>query len=115
MPAYDASRPNVNLIYLDANNLYGWDMSQPLPTHVFRFLQPDGIEALAVEVRELSDGTEDGYIFEVDLSYPHHFYTTLTMTTHSPPSRWRLVVKCIHPLSRQSFHRLHLKGNSFII
>ena len=29
LPAYDASRPNVNLIYLDANNLYGWEISHP--------------------------------------------------------------------------------------
>ena len=39
LPAYDACRPKVDLIYLDANNLYG-----------FRFLQPDEIESLAVEV-----------------------------------------------------------------
>ena len=44
-------------------------MSQPLLTHGFRFLHPDEIEALSV-VGELSDGAEDGYIFEVDLSYP---------------------------------------------
>ena len=30
-------------------------------------------------------------------------YTILTTTTHSPPSRWRLVVICIHPLSEQYF------------
>ena len=113
-PAYDASRPNVNLIYLDANNLYGWAMSQPLPTHGFRFLQHDEIEALAVEVGELSDDADDGYRFEVDLSYPQHLNDA-----HGDyplaPSRWRLVVICIHPLSRQSFHRLHLKGNSLLI
>ena len=74
LPAYDASRPNVNLIYLDANNLYGWVMSQPLPTHGFRFLQPDEIEAMAVEVGELADDAEDGYIFEVDLSYTQHLH-----------------------------------------
>ena len=32
------------------------------------------IEALAVEVGELSDDAEDGYIFEVDLSYPQHLH-----------------------------------------
>ena len=26
LPGYDASRPHVNLVYLDANNLYGWAM-----------------------------------------------------------------------------------------
>ena len=33
--AYDAILPKQNLIYLDANNLYGWVMSQSLPTHGF--------------------------------------------------------------------------------
>ena len=32
LPAYDASRPNVNLIYVDSKKLYGWAMSQLLPT-----------------------------------------------------------------------------------
>ena len=39
---------------------------------MFRFLQPDAIEALGVG--ELSDDAEDGYIFEVDLSYPQHLH-----------------------------------------
>ena len=39
LDTYDSSLPNQNLIYLDANNLYGWAMSQSLPTHGFRFLQ----------------------------------------------------------------------------
>ena len=29
---YDANLPKQNLIYLDANNLYGWVMLQSLPT-----------------------------------------------------------------------------------
>ena len=65
---YDSSHPNQNLIYLDANNLYGWAMSQSLPTHEFHFLQQDEISTLKLQV--LPDGAEDGYIFEVDLHYP---------------------------------------------
>ena len=55
-------------------------MSQPLPTHGFRWLRLDEIEVLEM----ILDGTailplldvdsEDGYIFEVDLQYPHHFH-----------------------------------------
>ena len=73
LPGYDASRPHTYLNYLDANNLYGWAMIQPLPTGGFRFLKPDEIEALA-PVGELSDDAENGYIYEVDLHYPQHLY-----------------------------------------
>ena len=66
--AYNARCPRVNLIYLDGNNLYGGAMSQLLTTCRCRFLQSDEIEALGMG--ELSNDAEDGYIFEVDLSYP---------------------------------------------
>ena len=69
---YDSSLPNQNLTYLDANNLYGWAMSQSLPTHGFRFLQQDEISTL--KLQELSDDAEDGYILKVDLHYPTHLH-----------------------------------------
>ena len=69
---YDSSLPNQNIIYLDANNLYGWAMSQSLPTLAFRFLQQDEISA--VMLQELSDDAEDGFIFEVDLHYLTHLH-----------------------------------------
>ena len=65
---YDSILHNQNLMYLDANNLYGWAMSQSLPTHGFHFLHQDEISTL--NLQELSDDAEDGYIFEVDLHYP---------------------------------------------
>ena len=65
---YDASLPKQNLIYLDANNLYGWAISQFIPTHGFRFLQQEEISAWRLQ--DLSDDAEDGYILEVDLHYP---------------------------------------------
>ena len=63
---YDAGLPRQDLIYLDANNLYA--MSQFLPTHGFR-LQPDD-EIRLLELEDLDDESEDGYIYEVDLHYP---------------------------------------------
>ena len=71
---YNAIRPNVNFIYLDANNLYVWAMPQPLPTHGFQFLQQDEIEALMGAELSINDNVEDGYILEVDLSYPHQLH-----------------------------------------
>ena len=50
-------------MYLDANNLYGWAMSQPLPTHGFYWTD-------SVDVTVVSDDADEGYILEVDLEYP---------------------------------------------
>ena len=65
---YDFSLPNQNLIYLDTKSLYGWAMSQSLPTHGFRFLQQDEISTL--KLGELSDDAEDSYLLEAAIHYP---------------------------------------------
>ena len=41
MEEYDSNKPTNYLQYLDANNLYGWAMSQPLPTGEFRWINCD--------------------------------------------------------------------------
>ena len=48
------------IVYLDANNLYGWAMSKPLPTHGFKWM----------EQRELETWENHSCILEVDLEYP---------------------------------------------
>ena len=75
LPGYDASRPHRHLIYLDANNVYGWSMTQPLPTGGFRFLRPDAVKALA----PVGGGGSHPMMpktdtYEVDLHYPQHLH-----------------------------------------
>ena len=36
MKNYDTEKPSKYNIYLDANSLYRWSMSKPLPTHDVR-------------------------------------------------------------------------------
>ena len=55
------------LIYLDANSLYAWAMSQPLPTTDFEW--SDELSG-AADVMAIEDDAEYGYILEVDLEYP---------------------------------------------
>ena len=38
MKDYNETQPSSYIQHLDANNLYGWAMSQKLPTHGFRWI-----------------------------------------------------------------------------
>ncbi|XP_048478608.1 uncharacterized protein LOC119690408 isoform X2 [Plutella xylostella] len=67
MNDYDSRVPPSFLIYLDANNLYGWAMSQYLPTGEFEWVE----ESVNYNI---PDNSEYGYILEVDLIYPHHLH-----------------------------------------
>ena len=67
MKDYNPDKPSSYIQYLDANNLYGWAMSQKLPTHGFKWVDYDKNEV--INLLEKRD-TNKGYIFEVDLVYP---------------------------------------------
>ena len=69
---FDPMKPITHLIYLDANNLYGWAMSQMLPSHNLRWLTAEKITNKLII--QLDEDSEDGYIFEIDLAYPSHFH-----------------------------------------
>ena len=87
---YDSSLPNQNLIYREANNLYGWAMSQSLPAHGFHSLQQDEISALKLQVLS-ADDAENGYIFKVDLHYPSRLHDLPLDYQLAPES---LVIDC---------------------
>ena len=66
---FDLKAESSYLQYLDANNVYGWAMSQSLPTDGFRWvtIKPN-------EVRELAARTDKGYLLEVDVSYSRELH-----------------------------------------
>ena len=63
---YDPNKPTTYLWYLDANNLYGWAMSQYLPVRDFEWDAPEFIE----KYLQVPKDAPKGYILEVDLEYP---------------------------------------------
>ena len=65
---YDSARDTNYIMYLDANNLYGWVMSRLLPKSGFVWLSEGEIEHL--DVSNIADDSEEGCILEVDLDYP---------------------------------------------
>ena len=61
---FDVKEPSKYITFLDANNLYGWAMSMPLPTHGFKWMKNN----------ELETWEKHSCILEVDLVYPQSLH-----------------------------------------
>ena len=78
---YDPLRPTNYLQYLEANNLYGWAMSQTLPTGEFKWVDIENLKQEARELKKTIDMTVKnsnnrgvGYVLEVDVKYPRELH-----------------------------------------
>ena len=79
MECYDSSEKSKYITYLDANNLYGWAMSQYLPYSGFKWLNQKEISDFCLN--SLEENSSIGYILEVDLEYLSELHKLL-MTIH---------------------------------
>ena len=52
MDDYDPDKPSTYIQYLDANNLYGWAMSHPLPTNGFKWMKNLTVDAVIKNFRK---------------------------------------------------------------
>ena len=72
MKEYDEKKSSKYIMYLDANNLYGWAMSQYLPTGGFRWMSEKQINNL--NIAKYKENSKKGLILEVDLEYPKELH-----------------------------------------
>ena len=75
MKEYYENKPSKYIMYLDANNLYGWAMSQYLPTGGFKWMTQKQIDN--IDLAKYKEDSKNGLILEVDLKYPqdlHNFH-----------------------------------------
>ena len=72
MKDHDKNAQSKYIMYLDANNLYGWAMSHYLPTGNFRWMTNKEINNIDLG-RYRTDGKK-GLILEVDLEYPQELH-----------------------------------------
>ena len=69
MKNYDKNEESSYIQYLDANNLYGWAMSQKLPVNNFKWVE--GTSEINEEfIKTYNENNKKGYILEVDVKYP---------------------------------------------
>ena len=76
---YDPTKPTSFIMEVDANNLYGWAMSQAMPDSDFEWLSDAEcreMEHRLINVVERNEifGHNRGYIFEVDMDYPQELH-----------------------------------------
>ena len=64
---YSEVSENVNILYLDMNNLYGCAMSQYLPINNFKWVK--NINKIEEKLMNIKNNSSIGYILEVDLEY----------------------------------------------
>ena len=60
-------------MYLDANNPYGWAMSQKLPANGFEWVEQLS-EFDQRFIKNYDENSDKGYIFEVDVEYPKNLF-----------------------------------------
>ena len=82
MTDYDLTKPSEFIQYLDASNLYGWSMSQKLPTHGFKWKKDLTVKKV-IEILNQRNSNR-GYIFEVDLEYPENRWELQNDYPHAP-------------------------------
>ena len=65
---YDPKEESKHIIYLEANNLYGYAMSKFLPASGFKWIDPKEFD-----MNKYTKNGSKGCVLEVNLEYPKEF------------------------------------------
>ena len=109
--AHDPRQSSKFIAYQDAINLYGWAISQPLPTHGFKWMSDGELE----DWKNMPDGK--GCILKVDLEYDkelhdlHNDYPLAPENIIPPGSK---VMKLIPNLNNKEKYIVHHQTLSYI-
>ena len=61
MTDYDVNKPSIFIMYLDANDLYGWAIIKYLPYGGLEWLNQEEIKNF--DVNSIGENSPDGYIY----------------------------------------------------
>ena len=73
MKSYDSNKESTYLMYVDANNLYGYAMCKKLPTGNFKWVEDLSIFTKDF-IKNYSEDSNTGYLLVVDVKYPENLY-----------------------------------------
>ncbi|XP_050427704.1 uncharacterized protein LOC126837795 [Adelges cooleyi] len=113
-PGYNPDKPNTWLVYQDATNLYGYAMSRYMPSGSFQWYTGSGEEALK-GLDSMTEQSETGMIFEVDIAYPstlhdeHNEYPFLPELKCPPNSKTKKLLATLEDKKKYVIHYMNLK------
>ena len=82
--ALPISQPRQEMLYIDANNLYGHALSKRLPKSNFSWLTEQEIESLTRNLSTVDLDSDVGYLLEVDLAYPDEIHSKTACFPFAP-------------------------------
>jgi hypothetical protein len=114
---FDPSKPENYILYVDANNLYGYCMSQPLPYADYKWMSEADLLTTATNILRIPDTAEVGYILEVDLEIPAHLHDKFSdfplcpeqLSTSMRNSVPKKLIATLHKKIRYVTHYTYLK------
>lgn len=111
MNDFDSNKPSDYLMYMDANNLYGWAMSNYLPHSGFKWVEPP------IDLTTITDwlisNDNIGYVLEVDLDYPqtlHDNHNELPFCPTNKAFNEDTPMKLIADLNNKTNYVIHYKS-----
>ena len=76
MKNYDEKIESSYLTYLDANNFYGWAMSQKLPVNGFMWYNDYLSDFNEDFIKNYDENNDEGCFLEVDIEYSKQFFSS---------------------------------------
>ena len=83
MKNYDKKEESSYIQYLDANNLYGWALSQKLPVSNFKW-KKNMSKFTKQFLKNYNEDSDKGYILEVDVNYRENVHDLHSDLPFSP-------------------------------
>ena len=109
---YDKNIESSYIEYLDANNLYGWAMSQKLLVKGFKWVKQKKLSKFNEDfIKKYDEDCNKGYFLEVDIDYPKelfNFHKDLPFL----PERQKIekVEKLICSIEDKEKHVIHIRA-----
>ena len=110
MNDYDKNIESSHREFLDANNLYGWAMSQKLPINGFKWVKK--LSKFNEDfIKKYDENSNTGYFIEVDVEYPKNLFSLYNDLPFLPERKnIRRVEKLICSIEDKERYVIHIRA-----